>query len=87
MLRCMRTTLTLDDDIAAHIAELRERRESTLKELVNEALRIGLRELERPSAPREPYQTPAESLGGSRLPELDDVTGALAYGARVGAGG
>ncbi len=74
----MRTTLTLDDDVAVKLDEARERRAATLEEVVNEALRIGLREMDRPSRDGEPYQTPSVSLGGCRLPDLDDVAGALA---------
>ena len=37
--RCMRTTLTLDDDVAAILERLRKCRDATLKNLVNEALR------------------------------------------------
>lgn len=74
----MRTTLTLDDDVAVLLNETRERREASLKEVVNEALRIGLREMERPPRSAEPYETPSTSLGGCRVPDLDDVSGALA---------
>jgi hypothetical protein len=77
----MRTTLTLDPDVAARIERLRAERQDSLKELVNEALRLGLRQIEEPPASdRAPYQTPADSLGGCRLPSLDDVADALALG-------
>lgn len=74
----MRTTLTLDDDVAIKIEEARERRNATLKEVVNEALRVGLRALERPEGEGESYETPSTSLGGCRLPDVDDIAGALA---------
>jgi len=38
----MRTTLTLEDDVAALLLRLRERRKASLKTVVNEALREGL---------------------------------------------
>jgi len=38
----MRTTLTLDDDVAAALERLRRTRNASLKDLVNEALRRGL---------------------------------------------
>src|SRR5262245_10276771 len=41
MSRCMRATLTLDDDVAAILERLRKRRDASLKDLVNEALRRG----------------------------------------------
>lgn len=74
----MRTTLTLDDDIAAQLDQLRAREDRPFKQLVNEVLRAGLRHLER-EAPRAqgPY-TRAVSLGRPRLPDVDDVTEALA---------
>ena len=42
MFLCMRTTLSLDDDVAARIEQLRRELNTPLKELVNEALRRGL---------------------------------------------
>ena len=41
----MRTTLTLDNDVAAVLERLRKSRNASLKELVNEALRRGLKEI------------------------------------------
>ena len=41
----MRTTLTLDDDVAAMIERIRRAREASLKDIVNEALRRGLSDL------------------------------------------
>lgn len=77
MLRCVRTTLTLDDDVAALLNQIRERREKGLKQIVNEALRIGLERMTRP--PRSPtsYRTDPVSLGRCRIPSLDDVAAAL----------
>lgn len=44
----MRTTLTLDDDVAAKIERLRKTRDQSLKDLVNDALREGLKHLAAP---------------------------------------
>ncbi len=41
----MRTTLTLDDDVAAALERLRRSRRIGLKRLVNEALRRGLNDM------------------------------------------
>jgi len=41
----MRTTLTIDDDVAVQLNRLRCERDSSLKDLVNEALRRGLRDM------------------------------------------
>jgi ribbon-helix-helix CopG family protein len=41
----MRTTLTIDPDVAAELTRLRKEREISLKALINEALRNGLKQL------------------------------------------
>lgn len=78
----MRTTLSLDDDVAALIERLRAERGTGLKVLVNQALRQGLRELEGKPKPQpsERYRTPGVDLGRCRLASLDDVAAALAAG-------
>ncbi len=74
----MRTTLSLDDDIAAQLEQLRARGDRSFRQLVNDALRVGLAYLDRESAtPRGPF-TRAVSLGVPRLPDVDDVSEALA---------
>ncbi|MGL4743975.1 MAG: hypothetical protein ACRCXL_06245 [Dermatophilaceae bacterium] len=74
----MRTTLSLDDDVAAHLERLRGQRDLTFRELVNTALRAGLATVEHDAAARPgPYTTP-RSLGRPRLPDVDDVSEALA---------
>ncbi|HXF91645.1 MAG TPA: hypothetical protein VNK46_02720 [Nitrospiraceae bacterium] len=75
----MRTTLTLDDDVAAQLRRLRKvRKEAKLKELINEALRQGLRHLTAPAGPRKPYHTAAVSLGRCLIGGIDDVAEVLA---------
>ena len=74
----MRTTLTLDDDVARLLERARKRRGITLKELVNEALREGLARLEAPRTPRKRHATKAVSLGRCLLDHVDDVAEALA---------
>lgn len=77
----MRTTLTLEPDVSSQLERLRAGRGETLKELVNSALRIGLAQLENPPEdPRPSYVTPSDSLGGCRIPSIDDVAEALALG-------
>lgn len=78
MMRCMRTTLTLDDDVAADIERLRREGDDSLKDIVNRALREGLRQLETAPAPREPFVTATLSLGRCKIGDLTDVTEALA---------
>jgi hypothetical protein len=74
----MRTTLTLDDDVAVSLERVREKRQLTLKGAVNEALRRGLREMEERAAPQNTYSTKPVSLGGCLIGSLDDVAEALA---------
>jgi hypothetical protein len=44
----MRTTLTLDDDVAVLLERVQEERKRTFKEIVNTALRTGLTEMVKP---------------------------------------
>jgi hypothetical protein len=73
----MRTTLTLDPDVAALLERVRAVRCATLKEVVNEALRQGLLKMQAPP-PRRQYQTRAVSLGRCLVGSIDDVSEALA---------
>jgi hypothetical protein len=73
----MRTTLSLDDDVAARIEQLRHALDKPLKELVNEALRRGLAGMDEPRAPARYCSRPVD-LGRCRLPNVDDVASALA---------
>jgi hypothetical protein len=74
----MRTTLTLDDDVAKLLERARKRRGMSFKELVNEALRAGLEQLEAPRRARKRHATKAVSLGRCLLDNVDDVAEALA---------
>jgi Ribbon-helix-helix protein, copG family len=71
----VRTTLTLDEDVAAKLKAAARRSGRSFREVVNEALRRGLVGT-RPS-PREPFRIRPRSLGGVRPGiQVDDV-GAL----------
>jgi hypothetical protein len=72
----MRTTLTLDDDVAATLERLRRNRTS-LKHLVNEALRRGLNDTGRRRRPREYVRTRAVALGRVRIASIDNIGEAL----------
>lgn len=73
----MRTTLTLDKDVAARLEQTAKRRRLPFKTLVNEALRAGLSALDTP-ATSEVFRTRGFDLGPSLVGSLDDVTGVLA---------
>ena len=74
----MRTTLTLDDDVAVQIEALRRERKTTLKSAVNAALRKGLRDMAASGPVRRAVRTRAVSLGRCLLPTIDDVSETLA---------
>jgi hypothetical protein len=68
----MRTTLSLDDDVAALLEQMRKTRGATFKQVVNDALREGLARLSSPAEPR-PFRTRAVDLGNCYYPNLDNV--------------
>ena len=74
----MRTTLTIDDDVAVQLQGLRETRKMSLKGVVNEVLRQGLARINQPPPAREPYRTRSVSLGPCLVGGIDDVAEALA---------
>ena len=67
----MRTTLTIDDDVAAKLKAAAKDR--PFRTVVNEALRAGLKALEKRVAPRKPYRTRGFDLGPSLVGSLDNV--------------
>ena len=74
----MRTTLTIDEDVAAALERLRKRRDTSLKEVVNDVLRRGLREVTAPPKQPEPYRTRVAHLGPSKVGSLDKISEVLA---------
>jgi hypothetical protein len=59
----VRTTLTLDDDLAAKLAAESRRTGRSFRDVVNDALRRGL---VRPAARRQPFTVVARDLGALR---------------------
>lgn len=74
----MRTTLTLDDDVAALLRQVQEQRNASLKEVVNSALRDGLAAMQEKPRPRAPFRTRTLVLGKCFLPNLDNIAEVLA---------
>jgi hypothetical protein len=72
----MRTTLTLDKDVAARLAQMARRRKLSFKRAVNEALRAGLAAVDA-APPARPFRTTGFDLGPSLVGSLDDVEGVL----------
>jgi ribbon-helix-helix CopG family protein len=74
----MRTTLTLDDDVAATLERLRKARAQSFKKLVNEALRHGLKQMDARPKRHEPFRTHSVDIGRCRIGGVDNVAEALA---------
>jgi hypothetical protein len=73
----MRTTLTIDEDLARQIDRLRREKDLSLRAVVNEALRKGLREMSAPKKSGTPFRTrtfDAKPL----LANFDDIAEVLA---------
>ncbi len=67
----MRTTLTIDDDVAVKLKAAAKDR--PFRTVVNEALRAGLKALEKRVPSRKPYRTRGFNLGPSLVGSLDNV--------------
>ena len=74
----MRTTITLDDDVAASLKRLEKRRGVKFKALVNEALREGIKCLVTPPKKRGVFRTRSVDLGSCRAGNVDNVAEVLA---------
>jgi hypothetical protein len=61
----MRTTLTIDDDVAAELERLRRTRDARMNDLVNDALRLGLRQMTDRPKRKKSFRT--RSFDGGRL--------------------
>jgi hypothetical protein len=73
----MRTTLTLDDEIAAKLRSEARRAGRPFREVVNDVLRRGLA-TPRATTPRPPFKVVARDLGDLRPGlSLDDIAGLI----------
>ncbi len=75
----MRTRLTIDEDIAAQLNRLRRSRDVSLKELINDALRRGLREMAARPKRREPFRTQVVKGVKPLIDNIDNIAEVLAY--------
>ena len=78
MIRGMRTTLTLDKDVAATLERLRRRGDLRYRDLVNDALRRGLQQILAVREPAPPYATPVSDAGACLLGSIDNTAEVLA---------
>ncbi|HLK02550.1 MAG TPA: hypothetical protein VKU39_21940 [Streptosporangiaceae bacterium] len=74
----MRTTITLDDDLAIRLEQYRARFGETFKQALNHVLRIGLVQLEQPAAEPEARRTEPLRLGRRVGGSIDNIGEALA---------
>jgi len=65
----MRTTLTVDDDLAQSIEDLRNRKQMSFREAINQILRAGLQSLEQNQPTAKPYNGPV--FDGDLKPGID----------------
>jgi len=70
--------LTLDEDVAEQLERLRRERDIAFKELVNEALRRGLRQMSSAPQRRKVLRTRTFDMG-KPLISIDNVAEALAH--------
>lgn len=72
--RAMRTTLTLEDDVAARLLELQKNTGRTFKEVTNDTLRAGLeRQLAVHKATRPRFKVKARKLGSRPGLNYDNI--------------
>ena len=74
----MRTTITLEDDVAALLKRLGKGRGLKFKDLVNLALREGMKNLTTPARKRKVFHTRSVDLGPSRSANVDNIAEVLA---------
>jgi hypothetical protein len=73
----MRTTLTIEPDVAIELERLRKSREVSLKDIINELLRRGLRDINAQKQ-RKPFRTRTFKMGPSLIGPLDNIAEVLA---------
>jgi hypothetical protein len=78
MLECMRTTLTLDDEVAALLSAAVANNDASLKSVVNDALRRGLLQMAQQPVVNQQFRTRTYNGGGCLFPNLDNTQEILA---------
>jgi hypothetical protein len=68
----MRTTLTIDDDLASALREKAHQTGASFKEIVNKAIRAGLEQVDKPKQTR-PYKCKSYPLGYPPRADLDNA--------------
>ena len=70
--------MTIDDDVAVQLERLRRARDASLKDVINEALRRGLRDMAARPKKRQPFRMQTFEMGPP-LVNIDNIAEALAY--------
>jgi hypothetical protein len=73
----MRTTLSLDEDVAVLLEQVRAEQKLGLKSAINQALREGLRNMSAPK-PRAEFRTASVDMGRCLVGSLDNIGEILA---------
>jgi hypothetical protein len=73
----MRTTITLDPDVAIELEKLQRAQNKTFKAVVNETLRVGLAQSHRVDKLASGAYTSPVSLGRLAVDNVDDVSAVL----------
>ena len=73
----MRTTLTIEQDVLDRARDVADRLRRPLRRVINDALRIGLDEVEKPAV-RKPYRTIPRDMGHRDGFCLDNIQEVLA---------
>jgi len=73
----MRTTLSIDDDVIERARAIAAKLNTPFKTVVNEALRVGLDQVEKPAKQRR-YKTKPHQMGLKHGRNLDNIQELLA---------
>jgi len=74
----MRTTLTIEEDVLERARSISAKIGKSFKATVNEALRLGLDQVEKP-AENKPYKTTPHNMGLKAGRNLDNIQELLAH--------
>ncbi len=74
----MKTNLTIDDDVLAALEQFQRDRNAALEEVLYQALRRGLREMEAQPRLRGPFRTMSVDCGTPLIANVDNVAEVLA---------
>ncbi len=74
----MRTTLTLENDVAGQLARLQRQQKRPMKDIVNDALRRGLQDMTKPARNPGTFVTQPLEIGKCLVGSIDNIAEVLA---------